>query len=652
VSEIARPPNVVRFGVFELELQSGRLRKHGLKVKLQEKPFQVLTLLLERPGEVVTREELRRQLWPADTFVDFDHSVNTAVNKLREALGDSAESPRFIETLPRHGYRFIAGVEAVAPVYDRREAPALTERRHEERPAVPSFVRAGGGRRYRGRIAALAAGGVAAILSALVGLNVAGLRGRLAAAVGAGHGAALPKIESIAVLPLENLSGDPEQEYFAEGMTDELITTLGQVSALRVISRTSVMRYKDTKEPLPQIARELNVDAIVEGTVRSSGDRVRITANLLYAPTDRHLWSEIYERDQGDVLALQSDVARAIVKQIRVKVTPQEQVRLASARPVNPEAHRLYLLGRFYWNKRTEEGFKKAIGLFQRAIEINPAYAPAYAGVADSYNLLGDYACLRPRHAYPKAKAAARKALQIDEASAEAHTSLAYVHFEYDWDWASCEKEFERAIQLSPNYATAHQWYSEYLSTMRKHAEAVAEGQRAQQLDPLSPVISTCLAARYFFMRQYDRQIRALRETASVFPEFAATYGELGRVYVTNGMYQEAISAFQKQRSLSGASPAEVAALGQAYAKGGIRGYYLWELRRLREEAKHRYVRAVAFARVFTHLGDKDQAFSYLEKAYEDRDWRLALLQINPLWDPLRSDPRFQDILRRMNFPR
>jgi TolB-like protein/Tfp pilus assembly protein PilF len=492
-----------------------------------------------------------------------------------------------------------------------------------------------------------------AALAVLIALNVAGLRDRISMAVGARRAAPLPEIQSIAVLPLENLSGDPGQEYFSDGMTEALIAELGQIGSLRVISRTSVMRFKGARPQggLEEIARQLKVDALIEGSVLRSGDRVRVTAQLIGAVPERHLWARSYERDLRDVLSLQSEVARAIADEVKAKVTPEVQARLASARPVDPEAHRLYLIGRFLWNKRTEEGFKQAIDKFQRAIEIDPNSAPAYAGLADAYNLLGDWGYLPPRDTYPKGKAAARKALQIDEASAEAHTSLAYAYFEYDWDWAACEKEFKRAIELNPNYATAHHWYSEYLSAMRRHAEAMAEAQRSQELDPLSPIINTSLGFRYLFARQFDEAIRRLRETVSLFPEFAIAYGGLGGAYMASGTYQEAIVAYQKARSLSGASAAEVAALGQAYAKGGIRGYYLWELRRLREESKHRYVRAVAFAYLFAGLGEKDQAFSYLEKAYEDRDWLLTLLQIRPDFDPLRSDPRFQDLLHRMNFP-
>ena len=638
-------PQVARFDVFEVDLRSGELRRPGAKLRLQDQPLHILALLLEHPGEVVGREELEKRLWPDGVVVDFDHSINTAVKRLRKALGDDAEHPRFIETLPRHGYRFIAPVETLAPGPSPGGRGWTREAGTGEVPLRRHWI-------------ATTAGAAVAIVAVLFALNVGGLRHRLMTVVGAGsarprEGKALPypRIESIAVLPLENLSGDPEQEYFADGMTEELITDLGKISALRVISRTSVMRYKGTKKALPEIARELNVDAIVEGTVQRSGDRVRITANLLYAPGDRHLWAAAYERNLGDALTLESEVARAIANEIRIKVTPQEHVRLASARPVNPEAHRLYLLGRSYWNKRTAEGFKIAIGHFQRAIVIDPAYASAYAGLADSYILLSNYGLLPPKEAMPRGREGAQKALDIDESLAEAHTSLAWACTEYDWNWPVCEREFKRAIELNPNYATAHHWYGDYLSAMGRHREAIAELERAQQLNPLSPIISGCLGHRYYFAREYEEAIRRLLNTASLFPEFAMAQLWLGDTYMAEGKHQQAIVAYQKSGSLFGARATELAALGQAYAKGGIRGYRLWQLQRLREESKHRYVRAVQFAWLFAALGENDQAFSYLQKAYEDREFELSLLQIEPRFDPLRSDPRFQDLLRRMNFP-
>ncbi|MEE8606139.1 MAG: winged helix-turn-helix domain-containing protein, partial [Nitrospiraceae bacterium] len=345
---------VARFEGFEADPRAGELRKQGRKIKLQEKPFQLLCTLLQHPGEVVTREELRERLWPADTFVVFDDNLNTAIKKLREALGDSADNPRFVETLPRHGYRFIYPVE-------ERPAPPIS-------PSPPAP--AGGTFARRALPVAGTALAVVALLAVLIGLNVAGLRERLLGEAGRGQ------ITSIAVLPLENLSGDPEQEYFVDGMTETLITELSKIGALTVISRQSVMQFKGTKKSLPEIARELNVDAVVEGSALHIGERVRITVQLIEAATDRNLWAENYDRELIDVLALHSEVAQAIAQEIKIAVTPEEGARLATARPVNPEAHRLYLLGRFYWNKRNEKAFGKALDYFEQAIATDPDYAP------------------------------------------------------------------------------------------------------------------------------------------------------------------------------------------------------------------------------------------------------------------------------------
>jgi TolB-like protein/DNA-binding winged helix-turn-helix (wHTH) protein len=653
----ARPSTstIVRFGIFEVDLRAGELRRNGLKVKLQEQPFQILAMLVERPGEIVTREEIQQNLWPEDTFVDFEHSINAAVKRLREALDDSADNPRFVETLHRRGYRFIApvvGADGVQTVVGATRGVAQGE-------AAP--------RPYK--ILALAVGIVAAALAVLLVLNVGGLRDRVVAIVGAGlrptpgqvADLPLPPIRSIAVLPLENLSHDPEQEYFADGMTEALITDLGQISALRVISRTSVMQYKGTKKPLPQIARELNVDAIVEGTVLRSGDRVRITANLLDARSERHLWAESYDRDLRDVLALQDEVARAIASKIQIKVTPNEQVRLASPRAVNPEAYRLYLIGRFLWNERTEASFKSAIDYFQRAIEIDPGYAPAYAGLADSYVLLSDWGYMPAKEVVPRAEAAAQKAVDIDESLAEAHTSLANAYYEYDWDWAACAKEFQRAIELNPNYATAHQWYGEYLARMGRYNEAIGENEKAQELDPLSPQIGVSVASRFYEARRYDEAIRQMQSVLPLFLEFPIAYQFLGDFYEAKGSYEEAITAWEKAMVLGGtraylahpmtARPQDVAAPRHAYAKGGIRGYYLWALEGLKEDSKSRYVRPYLFARLYARLGESNQTTAWLERAYQERDFYLTCLRHDPAFDPLRSDPRFQDLMRRMNFP-
>jgi TolB-like protein/Flp pilus assembly protein TadD len=486
----------------------------------------------------------------------------------------------------------------------------------------------------------------------LIAFNVAGLRDRLMWLVRARHGVPLPRIESIAVLPLANLSGDPEQEYFADGMTEELITNLGKISALRVISRTSVMRYKKTEKPLPQIARELGVDGIVEGSVLRVGDRVRITAQLIQAEQERHLWAESYERDLRDILALQSEVARAIASEIKVRLTPQEQTRLASARPVNPDAHEAYLKGRYFWNKRTEEGLKKGIDFFGQALEKDPAYALAYTGLADCYYLLADYRFVPWKEAYPRAKGAATKALELDETLAEAHTSLALIKDRYEWDWPGAEREFKRAIELNPNYATAHHWYSNYLEEMGRHDEAIAEIKRAQQLDPLSLIINAVVGLRFRSARRYDEAIEQLRKTLEMDPNFAMAHFLLGGVYKQKGQYESAIAEYQKGRSASGGSVHLLAALGRAYAAAGKRRKALKILGELKELSKRRYVSASFVASIYVALGEKDQALEWLEKGYRDRDAAMVGLNWVPTFDPLRSDPRFEDLLRRMNFPK
>ena len=644
MDETTSLPKLIRFCVFEMDRRAGELRKQGLKIRLQEKPFQVLELLLEHPGEAVTRDELRKRLWPADTFVDFDHGLNSAINRLREALGDSAENPRFVETLARRGYRFIAPVEPVVA-----GAPPIVGTDQRVRPIQGAHL--GAPLRKRTRLAVgIGVGSVAVVGAVLVALNIVGLRDRLLTSVGARRAVPL-QIESIAVLPLENLSRDPDQEYFADGMTEALITALGKISTLRVISRTSVMQYKGTRKPLPEIARELNVDAVVEGTVLHSGNRVRISTNLLHAPTDRHLWAESYERDARDVLALQGEVAKAIADQVQIKLTPQVTARLASARPVNPEAHEAYLKGRYFWNKRTEEPLKKSIGYFEQAIKKEPEYALAYVGLADSYSILAQWDLLPPHEAYPKAKAAAVKALEIDERLGEAHTSMAAVKAYYDWDFAGGEKEYKRAIELNPNYATAHQWYSELLSDMGRHEEAIAEVRKAQGLDPLSLIINSTAGEAFRFARRYDQALEHYRKALEIDPNFAGVHEYLGRAYVEMGEYEKAISELQKALSLSGGSPGITAELAHAYAVAGKKREALKILDELDATSKRRYVSPFLRAHIYTGLGDSDRAFYWLERAYEDRSNLMTRLKVDPRFDPLRSDPPFQNLLRRIGLP-
>jgi TolB-like protein len=500
---------------------------------------------------------------------------------------------------------------------------------------------------------ALAAAIVVVALGVLLAFNVAGLREWVLVAVGARRAVPLQEIKSIAVLPFANLSGDPAQEYFAEGMTEELITTLGKISALRVISRTSVMQYEGTKRPLPQIARELNVDAVVEGTVQRSGERVRITANLLHAPTDRHLWAESYERDVRNVLGLQSEIAQSIASEIRVRVSPQVQARLASARPVNPEAYEAYLSGRYQWNRRTEESLKRSIEYFQKAVEKDPGYAPAYAGLADSYAILGDNGFRRPKDVFPEARAAAMRALELDPMLAEAHTSLASVMKAYDWNWLGAEREFRRAIELNPNYSPAHQFYGELLECLGRFEEAIAELKRARQLDPFAPRIHGILVWTLYLARRYDEGLEELRKGIEVDPHRAVFFFVRGEIYLQKGMYEQALTDLRKAEGLlPGTHYYPHLGLVRGYAVSGRKHEALKGLDELNEISRHRYVMPTLLAVVYSELGDKEQAFAWLEKAYEERDpWLGLTLQSEPGFDRLRSDPRFQNLRRRMNFP-
>src|SRR6266567_180248 len=632
----------LRFGVFEVDLRAGELRKHGLKIKIQEQPFQVLAMLVDHAGEVVTREELQEKLWPADTFVDFDHGLNKAINKIREALSDSAESPRFVETVARRGYRFIVEVKAAdaAPV----RSPELATQPHP-------VAKAGDLRNLAGQLSILRPlwpprTWVITVFVLLV------LMGTLATWKLRPWIRRSPVIRSLAVLPFESLSSDASQDYFADGMTDELISDLGQVSALRVVSRTSVMAYKRARKPLPQIARELNVDAVVEGTVLRSGDQVRITAQLIEASVDKHLWSQSYEGELRDTLALQNKVAKAIADQIGISLNPQEQAALKNVKVVNPEAYVSYLKGRYFWNKRTADSLKAALAYFNQAIEEDPKFAQAYSGLADTYALLGDwqYAVMTPKEALPKAKAAAIKALELDRALGEAHNSLAFCLDGFDWDFDSAGKEFRRAIELNPGYATAHHWYAWHLALLHRYDEAIAEMRKAENLDPLSLIINADLAELLALAHSYDESIRQSRKTIEMDPNFGLAHNHLGQAYLQNQMYDEAAAELQKAVHLSGNSPTCIANLARAYVASGNRSEATKLLNGLKKRSNPGYSHASEIAVIYAALGDTDQAMNWLEKGYEERFNPGVLLR--PGFDPLRSDPRFQDLVRRVGLPR
>jgi TolB-like protein/DNA-binding winged helix-turn-helix (wHTH) protein/Flp pilus assembly protein TadD len=632
----------LRFGIFELDLRAGELRKQGVRVRLQEQPFQVLAMLLEHPGEVVTREELQKKLWPSDTFVDFDHGLNKAINKLREALGDSATSPRFVETVARRGYRFLAEVKAAdASSTSSTEVArpldlAAESREHAElsnKPPAPKHLLPP----------------IAWKLSVLVVILLAT---SLVAWKLHFWNRTSPAIRSIAVLPFDSLSSDASQDYFADGMTDELISDLGQISALRVISRTSMMAYKHARKPLPQIARELNVDAIVEGTVLRAENQVRITVQLIEASDDKHLWSQSYQGELRDTLTLQNQVARAVAEQIRINLNPQEQAALKNAKVVNPEAYVSYLKGRYFWNKRTGESLKVALAYFNEATEADPKYAQAYSGLADTYALLGDwqYAVMTPKEAFPKAKAAALKALELNSALGEAHNSLAFCLDGFDWDFESAGKEFRRAIELNPGYATAHHWYAWHLALVNRFDEAIAEMRKAENLDPLSLIINADLAELLALAHSYDESIQQSRKTIEMDPNFALAHNHLGEAYLEKHMNDEAVAELQKAVQLSGGSPTCMANLARAYIASGKRTEAAKVLDDVKKRSNPGYSHASEIAVIYAALGDTSQAITWLQTGYEERFNPGVLLR--PGFDPLRADPRFVDIGRRVGLPR
>jgi TolB-like protein/DNA-binding winged helix-turn-helix (wHTH) protein/Tfp pilus assembly protein PilF len=627
----ARP--LYRFSDFEFDPRTAELRRQGRKVRLREQPAQILTLLLQRPGELVTREEARQTLWPGDTFVDFDVGLNSAIKRLREALNDSAEEPRFVETLPRRGYRFIAPVEAPATAIEAIPVPE---------PPPPAMPAALAPRRRRARTAALAS--AAAVI---LGLAFVAARGRAPA-----PGADAVRIASIAVLPFENLSGDREQDYFVDGMTDQLITSLAQVHALRVISRTSVTQYKKTDKLLPRIAADLNVDAVVEGTVVRSGNRVRVTAQLIHAATDRHLWARSYERELRDVLALQAELAGAIAQAVQVKLRPDEQQRLAVARTatVNAVAYDAYLKGRYHLfspEGQPREGLAKAAEYFQQAIAADPGYAPAYSGLSDTYRLSAVQR-VRPSECMPKAEAAARKALALDETLAEAHASLAGVLYRYNWDWEGAEREFLRSLELDPNYAEGHRAYAVFLMTMRRHDEAIEEARRARDLSPLSAVINVELAGALVRARRYDEGMRQAQQALAIDPRSARAYTVVAMAHEGQGDRAKAVAALEAAATVAGRLGS--AWLGYFYGTVGRRDEALAILAALEERSRNQYVSPQHFAVVHLGLGNDDQAFALLEKAYEDRAFELVGFS-GPLFERLSGDPRFQDLLRRMRLP-
>jgi TolB-like protein/DNA-binding winged helix-turn-helix (wHTH) protein len=637
----------VRFGAFQADLRSGELRKDGIKVKLEGQPFQVLAALLQRPGQLVTREELQKQLWPDETFVDFEQGINAAVKRLRLALEDSADKPRLIETLPRRGYRFIGRVENGAdPAQSTTDQPEPTITAEEpvskDTLTTPPAPTLGATVRRRPILIALAV--TAACILLILGLNLGGSRDRLLGRPMAGE------ITSIAVLPLENLTGDPEQQYFVDGMTDALTTELGKISALRVISRTSAMAFKDSKKPLPEIARQLGVDAVLEGAVARNGDRVRITARVMHLSQERTLWAESYERDLHEISALQSEIVLVVADEIRVKLLNQEQARLARVRPVNPRAYEEFLRGRYLQAKMNPEDMRKAVVYFQHALEIDPGYAPAYIGIVDAYTIGGGFQLgVSLKEGVAKMKEAAYKAVELDDTTAAAHYALAKVKY-YEWDLPGAEKEFQRALELNPSDAQVRRHYGHFLIAVRRHADSIREMQHASALDPLSPLLTTEVGWTYYYARQYPQAIKQSRKALEMESDFKYAQVLLGESYWLQGQFEEALrSGWPGPYQPDGNRRAK-----EIYERRGAQAVMRW----LVEEQEQQMAKGPLAARDLNHLaasyselGDKERALALLERAYQEHDPWLPMDLAAPRFDPIRSDPRFQDLLHRIGLP-
>jgi TolB-like protein/DNA-binding winged helix-turn-helix (wHTH) protein/Flp pilus assembly protein TadD len=633
---------VFRFGPYELRPLARELYKHGVKVRLRPQPFQVLHVLVEHPGEVVTREELRKQLWPSDTFVDFEHGLNTSVKELRGVLGDSAMEPRYVETLPRLGYRIIVPVDVAAPppVKQAIAQPQTAATENLVGQTIPPDRTPQGWAVQRWPMLL----GISLVLVAALGGYIQWSRSRAGPQPSSGR-------LMLAVLPFENLTGDAGQDYFSDGLTEEMIAQLGRLDPQRlgVIARTSVMHYKHSQVQMVQIGRELGVQYVLEGSVRRDSDKVRISAQLIQTKDQTHLWARQYDREQINLLALQGEIAQEIANEIQLTIGDPKRIDSAHQPSLSPEAYEaydLYLKGRYFWNKRTTQGFQHAIEYFQQAIAKDPTYARAHAGLADSYALMSGYSLAPQNEFMPKARAAAQRAVELDDRLAEAHTSLALVTENYDWDWQNAEKEYRRAIQLDPNYATAHHWYAEYLAYQGRFDEAFAEIERARQLDPLSLIIATDNGAILYFSRQYDRAIEQFRAVLDMEPNFPRAH-LLVFAYVQKGLFPDALADIEKWRRIDDA-PGIWSVQAYVYGRSGQRVEARRALEKLQQLNRRQRMDPAAIALAYVGMDNKDEAFAWLQKTYSEHSNALTALKVDPIYDPLRSDPRFQELLRRV----
>ncbi len=646
----------IRFGEdYEIDFSPRRLRRGTRVLKLERIPLEILILLLERRGEIVSRDEIVARVWGKDVFLDADNSTRGAIRKIRHALKDDPESPRFIQTITGRGYRFIAPVisseepsradplKAEAPIVSRdlldQEQERTPERLRDTEIAPHRQIHRSVWARVVVGLASLAFVGALALLAFWSWRRLS-------------NGATAPERKTvIAVLPFDNLSRDPDEEFFSDGLTEDMITQVGTLNhaGLRVVARSSVAKYKASTPPASQIGKELNADYLVQGSVRRSLNRVRITVQLIQARDQTDLWTESYDRELKDVLAVQDSVVRSIASQIHLALTEQQEKRLATPQQVSPEAYEAYLKGRYYWNKRTGESMQKAEQYFQQAIDHDSTYAAAYSGLADCNSGLTWHGFKSPAEALPKAYAAARRALDINPQSAEAHASLALA-MTHRWDWTGAEAEFQRALQLDPQYANAHHWYGDYLSIRGRHDEALAEARRALELDPLNLMISTWLGFRYYLAGDYSRAIEQNRSSVELDPNFAAAHLLLGEDYLGAGLHTEAINEMKMAAGVSG-SPLYTAQIAVALAVAGRSNDALRIAHELQMTTTQRYVSPYGLAQIYAALGDQDHAFQWLQAAYDDHAVWMVYLGVDPIFDRYRADERFKDLLRRLDLP-
>lgn len=633
----------VRFGDFVVDFHSGEIHKHGIRLKLQDQPFQILASLLENPGELVTREQLRKKLWSEDTFVDFDAGLNAAIRKLRDVLSESAANPRYIETLTRHGYRFVATVEAIpdakiaeAGILSLESAqlicsgtPVANKPDENQRTAATELARSG-----RGWLWVSTALALAVILT--VG-SVWTRRSRFFSTQAASG------IQSIAVLPLQNLSGDPSQEYFSDGMTDALITNLAQIKSLRVISRTSSMQFKGSKKTLPEIGRELGVDALIEGTVLRDGNRIRIDTQLIRADSDRHIWAQSYQRNVDDVVALQAEVATRVATEIAVSITAQEKARLMRASTSSPEAYEDFLKGAYFYSKQTDDSFAKSIEYYQKAVDLDPSFAPAYLGLAETYAFIAYTQRVDPAETWSKSEKFLAEALERDPDSSGAHALFGMIQLKYHCNHQEAEKQLQKALELNPGDMGAVDYHSYFLLGAGRYEEAIAEKKRVLTHDPVSVVTSAELGEYFVEARRYDEAIQQLHKTLELDANFAPALTRLAYAYAGRKEYEQAVALLQKAIALD-KGPGKLGFLGDVYAQWGKTRESLQVIDELKQMATQRYVPPELFARIYARLGEKEKAFAYLAKANKSDPPDLS----NPAFDSLRADPRYKNVEARL----